>query len=124
MGPQEGATNDQGNAATFLGYLTAVLFGQHPVDRIGARSAHELQTLARALDHLGAGRLPEVADLLTQRFTAVEQSIHDGNWNIASQIEIVPDAADTLASAKEQHAAARAELLRAKVDEARRKGGR
>ena len=124
MGLREGATNDDGSAATFLGYLTAILLGQYPADKMGLRSARELQTLARALDHLGAGRLPEVADLLMQRFKAVEQYLHDGNWNIASQMEIVPDTADTLASAKEQHAAARAELLRSKLDEARRRGGR
>ena len=123
MGLREGATNDEGSA-TFLGHLTAILLGQYPADKMGLRSARELQTLARALDHLGAGRLPEVADLLMQRFKAVEQYLHDGNWNIASQMEIVPDTADTLASAKEQHAAARAELLRSKLDTARRRGGR
>ena len=124
MGLLEGATNDDGSAETFLGYLTAILLGQYPADKMGLRPARELQTLAGALDHLGAGRLPDVTNLLIQRFKAVEQYLHDGNWNIAPQMEIVPDTADTLASAKEQHAAARAELLRSKLDEARRRGGR
>ena len=85
---------------------------------MGVRSARELQTLARALDHLGSGRLPEVADMLTQRFKAIEQSLHDGNWNIAAQLEVIPDVGESLASPRGQYAAARADLLRAKLEEA------
>ena len=80
-----------------------------------------MHTLAHALDLLSEGRLPEVADMLIQRFKAVEQSVQDGNWNLAGQLELVPDYAPTLASRDEQRAAARAEVLRAKLDEARKK---
>jgi len=42
------------------------------------RTAHELQTLVRACDHLGSGQPPEVANLLARRFKAIEQSLRDG----------------------------------------------
>ena len=98
-----------------------MLFGKHSVEKVGPRSGKELRTLAEALDLVAAGRLPQVADLLMQRFKALEQSISDGHWGIANQLELVEDTATTLTSTGEQRAAARAELLRHKLEEARRK---
>ncbi len=51
----------------------------------------ELETLVAALDHLGAGELGRLGDLLVGRFQAVETSLSDG-WRIAQHLEVLPPA--------------------------------
>ena len=123
MGLREGATDGDSRNVKLVGYLQAILLGKHSLEKVGPKSARELRTLAEALDHLAQGRLPQVADLLMQRFKALEQSISDGHWGLASQMELVEEGGKTLASAKEQRTAARAELLRHKLEEARKRHG-
>jgi hypothetical protein len=52
----------------------------------------ELETLVTALDHLGAGELARLGDVLMGRFQAVETSLSDG-WRIAQHLEVLPPAA-------------------------------
>ena len=106
-----------------MGYLQSVLLAKYPLEKLGARSARELRTIAVALDHIDNGRLPQVADLLMQRFKALEQAAHDGHWGVAQQLELAPELRGTLATEHEQRAAARAEHLRYKLEEARRRAG-
>ena len=122
MGLREGAAGVEGTPKV-TGYLTAIVLGHHTPDKIGLRSMRELQTLARSLDLLEQGSLAELGDLLMQRFKAIEQSLADGNWAIANEMEIVPEALPTLASANEQQVAARAAYLRSKLDAAKRRSG-
>ena len=121
MGLREGASGPTDKTVKLVGYLQAILLGKHSLEKIGPRSGRELRTLAEAMDHLAEGRLPQVADLLMQRFKALEQSISDGHWGIANQLELVDETGITLTSAGEQRAAARAEMLRHKLEEARKK---
>ena len=119
MGLREGA--DSTGEPRVVGYLTAVVMGHHSAEKIGLRSMRELQTLARALDCLQEGKLDRVGDLLMQRFKAIVQSLADGSWRVATELEVVPDAAPTLASADEQRAAAHAAYLCSKLDAAKNK---
>eukprot|EP00973_Karenia_brevis_P034542 4764885-Karenia_brevis.AAC.1 len=88
----EGAAGEH-QAAKMMTYLTAVLQGRFSAEKIGARSAHELKTLALAQDALGNGRLPQVADLLMQRFKGIELIIEDGTSSLANHVELAPSRA-------------------------------
>ena len=50
----------------------------------------ELFALGQAIDLLRAGKLPETADALASRFIAVHTALGDGNWQVASQLEMYP----------------------------------
>ena len=115
-----GATGSPEETHSFLTYLTAVFFGHHPPEKIGAKTAAEMRTLAMALDCLGRGDLPSLGDLLAQRFKALETSVVDGSWSVARRLELVPQDA-MLASTQERKAAAKEELLYAKLAETGRK---
>ena len=93
-----------------VAYLSSIFHGSHTPQSIGIRTSREMRTLAEALDALQAGKLPEVADLLVQRFKALETSIQDGNWNLAKRLEVIPDSTSGLTSMEERRAAARDEL--------------
>ena len=54
------------------------------------RDARELETLARCLDLLKAGRLPELGDALAGRFLAVESAALTNNWHDAQHLEVIP----------------------------------
>ena len=56
---------------------------------LGARSERELRTLAEGLDHLVAGRVAEAADIMMQRFRAVELAQQTGTWDLARHLEVV-----------------------------------
>jgi hypothetical protein len=113
-----------GSAALMVSYLTAIFHGRYPPEKVGIRTTRELRTLAEALDALGRGDLPSLADLLMQRFKALEVSVQDGSWATAQRLELLPAKDVGLASAEEQRAAARAELLHLKLDEAKKKYGK
>ena len=121
MGLREGADGSGESGAKLVGYLQAILFGKHPVEKVGPRNAKELRTIAEGLDHLASGRLPELADLLMQRFKALEQAVHDGHWTLASHLELVEDVGTTLAGPEEQRDAARSEMAQHRLLEARRR---
>ena len=54
------------------------------------RDARELETLARCVDLLKAGRLPELEDSLAGRFLAVESAALTNNWQDAQHLEVIP----------------------------------
>ena len=54
------------------------------------RDARELETLARCVDLLKAGRLPELGDSLAGRFLAVESAALTNNWQDAQHLEVIP----------------------------------
>ena len=105
-----------------VAYLTTVFHGHYSAKEVGPRDSRELRTLAEALDSLASGNLPAVADMLMQRFKAVEQKVQDGGgWGTASQLELISDRAVGLTTLAEQTVAARQLLLRLKLDEAKQK---
>ncbi|CAK0838916.1 unnamed protein product [Prorocentrum cordatum] len=122
MGLREGADGSEVRAKV-VGYLQAVVFGHHPPGQMRINAQRELQTLATALDLLESGCLAELSDVLMQRFKALELSLSDASWQVASELEIVPGARPSLASMGEQGLARRAALLRRKLMGAKSRGG-
>ena len=88
---------------------------------VGVRTARELKTLAMVIDGLGAGQLPQVADICMQRLKALQSSVIDGNWSTAKRLELLPDDQLSLATFEERRIAARDELLHLKLREAQDK---
>ena len=95
--------------------------GELPHLDLSRRTSRELRTIAQALDALSAGQLPALADILMQRFKALEMSIVDAGWGLAKRVELLPDAPAGLTSLSERRAAARSELLHLRLAEARTK---
>eukprot|EP00435_Cladocopium_sp_Y103_P019155 s1595_g4.t1 len=54
------------------------------------RDCRELETLARCVDFLRHGRLPELGDALAGRFMAVESAGLTNNWTDAQHLEVIP----------------------------------
>ena len=79
--------------------------------------------MATALDLLEAGSLPELSDVLMQRFKAFELSLQDVSWQVAGELEVVGDVRPSLTSLEEQEVARRAAMLRHRLDEVCGKGG-
>ncbi|CAK0847024.1 unnamed protein product, partial [Prorocentrum cordatum] len=122
MGPRKGADGSEVRAKV-VGYLQAAVFGHHPPGQMRVNTQRELQTLAAALDLLESGCLAELSDVLMQRFRALELSLSDASWQVASELEIVPDTRPSLASMGEQDLARRVALLRRKLMDAKSRGG-
>ena len=121
---REGASEaDQDSALPpkLVSYLTSIFHGSHPIKECGVRNSRELRTLAEAIDALGYGQLPQLGDLLMQRFKAVQTSVTDGGWHLAKRLELIPEEGDSVVSFEEKRLAARDELLHLKLDEARTK---
>ena len=57
---------------------------------LGGRNQRELLTLAETLDRMASGDSSRAADVLSQRFKAIEMALHDGEWSRASHVEILP----------------------------------
>ena len=54
------------------------------------RDCRELETLARCLDLLRLGKLPELGDAMAGRFLAVESAGLTNNWADAQHLEVIP----------------------------------
>ena len=121
MGLREGA-DGMTLRPKVVGYLTAVVFGHHPMASLRPGTVRELQTLATSLDLLEAGSLAELADVLMQRFKALELSLSDGSWQVAQELELVGEARPALASIDEQDAARRSAMLRSRLQAIRGRG--
>ena len=104
-----------------ISYLYSMVFVQHPVETVGARTVQELRTLATLLDHLARGELDQLGDVAMQRFKALELSIKDKSWTLATELELLPPLDACLTSQSEHQKAAKAALLRGKLEEVRRK---
>ena len=56
----------------------------------GSPLLRELFALAQTIDLLRGGKLPQAADSLAARFMAVHTALSEGNWQVASQLELYP----------------------------------
>ena len=74
---------------------------------LGGRNQRELLTLAEALDRMASGDYGRAADVLSQRFKAIEMALHDGEWSRASHVEILPQTGRPLLSRQEEALVAR-----------------
>jgi hypothetical protein len=95
--------------ALITAYLTRVLQATRS-DPLPKRSERELRTLAEALDSLLSGDLAHAGDILMQRFKAIETAEREGNWNVASRLELIPEATASAVSHAEREAAMSLEL--------------
>ncbi len=119
LGEREGAeAGSEGTSARVLAYLNSIFHGKHSVAEVGPRTAKEMRTLALAMDSLQKGELPVVADILMQRFKALELAHGERSWVVASNLELAGDQ-DGLASHEERHQAARHAMLQKKLLDAR-----
>ena len=74
----------------------------------------ELQSLVRALDELSQGNVKVVADLLAQRFKALELEIN-GRGDLASEVDLTALEDQTLTSAAEMEAARKGRAAKLKI---------
>ncbi len=116
---REGANADEvdvdGETASLMAYLQLIVKTSTAHGHLSNRSTKEPETLASAVDLLVARRLPELADLLMQRFKAIERNAMDGHWEIANQYEVRPHAAHGLATQDEVFEAGRVRVAADKL---------
>ena len=86
-------------------YVHQILRPQFP--SMGARNRRELDTLGEIMDRLAVGEFGRAADLVTQRFKAVEMALHDGDWTRATHLELLADPKRLLTSRDEEELIAR-----------------
>ena len=90
----QGALLEEGGAAAGLtsGIKISTFFALliRPFHSNSSPLVRELFALGQSIDLLRAGRLPECADSLASRFIAVHTVLGDGNWQVASQLEMFP----------------------------------
>ena len=117
LGAREGADAKDSSAMgnRVVSYLTTIFHAKNSPDKVGIRTSREMRTLAEALDALKAGQLPEVADLLIQRFKSLEVGASSGAWDVAQRLELIPEMDLGLASAQEVRAAQRASVFHDKI---------
>ena len=95
-------------------YLVSIFHGRHPPEQVGARTCREMRTLALE------GRLPQVGDILTQRCKALEMSVAEKSWDLASHLEIT-DETGGLTTLPENQAVARQAYLFKRLADAKSK---
>ena len=89
---EEGAMNPVGQnqtPATATSYYLTVVAPSYR-DRMNIRMAREMMTIAKALDLVATGRHPEAADVLAQRYKALELQMSDQTWARAQHLELIP----------------------------------
>eukprot|EP00438_Fugacium_kawagutii_P030018 Skav212009 [mRNA] locus=C8996354:51:968:- [translate_table: standard] len=113
-----GGSGNTWSGQKVLAYLNQVVMANHPPQKMGVmRSQRELQTLAMSVDEILAGRPQRALDLLLQRFKAIEASFHEGGWNTARHLELIPQSAAMMSREDERQRAAKAELEHMKLKE-------
>ena len=83
----------------------------------GIKTAPEMRMLALAKDALTTGHLPEVADLLKQRFKALEMAVDQKDGALTGHSKLGA-ASDGLASLAEKEAAVQQAILQHRLNEA------
>ena len=116
LGGRGGAID--GRQASMVSYLTAILHGSVPSSQISPRDLKELRTLAEAIDNLDQGHLPQVGDLLMQRFKGVESKVISGSWTLSNQLELVDKSFTGLTSLEERSLSSKAMVQERKVEDA------
>jgi len=87
-------------------------------DDLTQRNGRELRTIATTLDALIRGKSAEAADLLVQRFKAVELASTEGTWAMAQQVALVPESRISSMSLEERDRVVRHEQRQAKSEQA------
>ena len=122
LGEREGAPGEDTKdlPTRTLAYLNSIFHGKHPPAEVGPRTCKEMRTLALSIDALSRGELPQVGDLLMQRFKALEMAVGDKSWAVATQLEVSGET-QGITTLEEKTAAARHALLQQKLADAKAK---
>ena len=75
--------------STATSYFLTVLVPQYK-EKMSLRTSRELRSTAKALDMVAQGCTDRAADVLAQRYKALEMSLADQNWARAQHIELIP----------------------------------
>ena len=117
LGSRVGAGTASEELPRVLTYLETVFNQRYTKECVGIRTAREMRTLAEAIDSLLEGDSMRTADLLIQRFKALETSVSDGSWSLARHLELIPEEGVGLTSPAERDLIAKLELQRARLAE-------
>ena len=117
LGSRVGAGTSSEELPRVLTYLETVFNQRYTKECVGIRTAREMRTLAEAIDSLLEGDSMRTADLLIQRFKALETSVSDGSWSLARHLELIPEEGVGLTSPAERDLIAKLELQRARLAE-------
>jgi hypothetical protein len=79
-----------GFAPTMMSYLHTVFLVSNPIGVSGLRNVREMETIARTVDYIAAGRILEAMDILVQRQKSLEIAITQQSWAQARWVELVP----------------------------------
>ena len=73
-------------------YLNAVMMIKYP--KMSVTMQRELRTIAESLDEIAVGGVAQSADILIQRFKAIEESLKSGgSWRLSRHLEVAKDLA-------------------------------
>ena len=114
---EEGALNQNGRNQTpssATSYFLTVLTPMYR-DRMNVRAAREMRTVAKAMDLIAIGRHPEAADVLAQRFKAMELQMSDQTWARAQHLELLPPEGASLVEKDESLMATKEQNLDVKM---------
>ena len=114
---EEGAMNQSGRnrtPATATSYFLTVVTPMYR-DRMNVRAAREMRTVAKALDLIAIGRHPEAADVLAQRYKALELQMADQSWARAQHLELLPSEGASLVEKDESLMATKEQNLDVKM---------
>ena len=100
-------------------FLRYHLLAHEAVGNLGQRNLRELRTLSEVLDLVVRGEVMKAADVLVQRFKAVELASQEGSWLVAQHPELIPPTRMAAAEDKERDLAVREEAKSQKVRERR-----
>ena len=100
------ANTEAATPAAALSYLLAIMIPNHR-QAMGMRNLRELRTVGTCLDMLARGQAGEAADVLAQRFKALEKASVDGTWERAQYLELVPPEGASLLDRDEEAMAAK-----------------
>ena len=90
---------------------------------LSRRDRREMDTTALALDMLAQGKTAEAGDILVQRLKAVETANRSGSWEVAQQLELIPNQQSRV-SQSELDVAGRQAMKRQTVERATKGKGR
>eukprot|EP00438_Fugacium_kawagutii_P016768 Skav231119 [mRNA] locus=scaffold7:90570:104623:- [translate_table: standard] len=75
--------------STGTSYFLTVLVPQYR-EKLSLRTSRELRSTAKALDLIAQGHQDRAADVLAQRYKALEVSLADQSWSRAQHLELIP----------------------------------
>ena len=80
----------------------------------------EMHTVAQALDSLVEGDLARVGDILMGRYKSLEKHARTGTWEIAAELEALPQIEHSLTSEEEMHRIAAIQLRKSRLQQSLR----